>query len=76
MDAMMKFPELDRNRRAHLRRYDRNVARPTLWADEKNDLDIVGEVVKGKIVRRLVRNYGVGVAEVARQLEISTPGSS
>ena len=29
-----------------------------------------------KIVRGLVENYGVGVAEVARQVEISTSGDS
>jgi hypothetical protein len=33
-------------------------------------------VVRTKIVRGLVENYGVGVAEVARQVGISTSGVS
>jgi hypothetical protein len=54
-------------------------ARRTLIANGNCEAGAVGAGclgVRTKIVRGLVENYGVGVAEVARQVGISTSGVS
>ena len=68
MDAMMKFSELDRESgRAHLRRYDRNLHANGVVDEEtqKNDLDIVREVLKGAKEVPIERAYDFSFAKKA-----------